>query len=188
MSGRAANHEVLETDRLRLRRPSPPVVELIYAIHSDARACHYNPSDMIATRAEAEALYVRWDEHWEHNGFGYWVVHLDDSAIGFCGLKIMTLNDRVVLNLFYRLTPRAWARGFATEAASAVVAWADVYRPGDTVIARVRPANVASLKVAERAGLSRMSLLDTQGEDGLDWIYSRPSFAQDLMASVDVTK
>lgn len=85
----------------------------------------------------------------------------------------MTLNDRRVLNLFYRLDPSAWGRGVATEAATAVVEWTDTHRPDEPVIARVRPANTASQRVAVQAGLRRAEHLDTQGEDGLDWIYAR---------------
>jgi [ribosomal protein S5]-alanine N-acetyltransferase len=78
--------------------------------------------------------------HWQQHGFGYWIVRADRKRLGCCGLKVMTLNDRRVLNLFYRLGPSAWGRGVATEAATAVVEWADIHRPDDPVIARLRPA------------------------------------------------
>jgi [ribosomal protein S5]-alanine N-acetyltransferase len=74
---------------------------------------------------------------------------------------------------FYRLGPEAWGSGVATEAATAVVDWATVHRPDRPVIARVRPDNIASAKVAARAGLHRAEHLDTDGEDGLDWIFAK---------------
>jgi RimJ/RimL family protein N-acetyltransferase len=148
-------------------------VDLIYSVHSDPLACLHNPSDMLSTRVDAENLYLRWDEHWQRHGFGYWVIHLNHNPIGFCGLKTMTLNDRPVLNLFYRLIPSTWGSGIATEAATAVVEWADAHRPEHLLIARARPANSASQRVALKAGLHRAQPLDAQGEDGLDWIYSR---------------
>lgn len=43
--------------------------------------------------------------------------------------------------------------------------------PDLPLIARIRPANVASQRVAVCAGLSRSQHLDTQGYDGFDWIY-----------------
>jgi [ribosomal protein S5]-alanine N-acetyltransferase len=171
-SGGAGDKDLV-TARLWLRRPTSADIDLIHTVHSDARACAYNPADLLATRAEAEDLYHRWDEHWQHHGFGYWIVHADRKGLGFCGAKVMTLNDRRVLNLFYRLDPSAWGHGVATEAATAVVEWADTHRPDDPLIARVRPANAASQRVAVHAGLRRAEHLDTQGEDGLDWIYSR---------------
>jgi RimJ/RimL family protein N-acetyltransferase len=161
------------TARLSLTRPTSADIDLIHAVHSDVQACAHNPADMLTTHAEAVELYHRWDEHWQHHGFGYWIVHADLKGLGFCGMKVMTLHDREVLNLFYRLDPSTWGHGVATEAATAVVEWADLYRPDEPVIARVRPANAASQRVAVHAGLRRADHLDTHGEDGPDWIYSR---------------
>jgi len=166
------------TARLSLRRPTRADIDAIYRIHRDPRACAYNPSDMLATRIDAEDLYLRWDEHWNRHGFGYWGIrwrgdHRPEAILGFCGFKLMRLSNRDVLNLFYRLDPAVWGDGVATEAAAAVVAWAMSHGPGHPVIARVRPDNVASTRVATRAGLSRAEHLDTHGEDGLDWIYTK---------------
>jgi RimJ/RimL family protein N-acetyltransferase len=170
-------HEWLPTARLSLRRPTPVDIDAIWRIHSDPRTCAHNPSDLLSSLDEAEALYVRWDEHWNHHGFGYWVLHpradrAPETALGFCGLKVMRLNHRDVLNLFYRLDPLAWGDGLATEAATAVVTWATEHVPEHPVIARVRPHNVASATVAARSGLRRAEQLDAPGEDGLDWIYA----------------
>lgn len=172
-----ANEEPL-TARLSLRRPTPADIDAIYRIHHDAKACAHNPADMLTTRADAEDLYRRWDQHWQHHRLGYWVVHprqADDQgvSIGFCGLKLMRLDSRPVLNLFYRLDPAAWGNGLATEAATAVVDWATAHQPHRPVIARVRPDNAVSAKVAVRAGLHRTPHLDTAGEDGLDWIFTK---------------
>jgi RimJ/RimL family protein N-acetyltransferase len=185
------NNEQLMTPRLSLDRPTPAVIPDVYRIHRDPVACAHNPSDRLATRGEAEDRYHAWDAHWQRHGFGYWVVRrlgdgpdhgpdhapqlapddLPGAAVGFCGLKLMRLHGRDVLNLFYRLDPPVWGDGLATEAATAVVAWARTHLPGYPVIARVRPDNVASGRVASRAGLQRAQWLDTRGEDGLDWIF-----------------
>jgi RimJ/RimL family protein N-acetyltransferase len=57
--------------------------------------------------------------------------------------------------LFYRFDPAAWGNGLAIEAASAVIAWAAQNIPGRALIARIRPQNVASQRVAIHAGLAR---------------------------------
>lgn len=199
------DNEQLTTARLTLRRPAAVDVGTILGIHSDPKACAHNPSDMLATRADAEERFRMWDEHWNRHGFGYWVIRRRDGqalqggqapqdgqaapglglraprdgqaapslgvGLGFCGLKLMRLNDTAVLNLFYRLAPSAWGDGVAGEAATAVVAWATEHAPELPVIARVRPDNIASARVAVRAGLHRAPHLDTRGEDGLDLIY-----------------
>jgi RimJ/RimL family protein N-acetyltransferase len=168
-------NEELRTPRLSLRRPTRADVDAIYRIHSDPRAYAHNPADALATQAEAEERYQRWNEHWNQHGFGYWTVHSQLPAhqpLGFCGIKLMQLHGRAIVNLFYRLDPQAWGNGVATEAATAVVNWATAHLPAQPIVARVRPDNTASLTVAVRAGLHRAPHLDTDGEDGLDWIFT----------------
>jgi len=84
----------------------------------------------------------------------------------------MQFKDRKILNLLYRLDPSVWGNGLATEAATAVVGWATTQIPDHPLIARVRPDNTASLRVAARIGLRRAEHLDSPGEDGPDWIFT----------------
>jgi [ribosomal protein S5]-alanine N-acetyltransferase len=169
--GRAA--EELGTARLSLRRPTPADIDSIFSIQSDKRACAHNPSDALATRDEAHQLFRRWDEHWRRFGFGYWVVRRrgSNAPIGFCGIKVMRFNEAEVVNLFYRFDPAVWGSGLATEAASAVISWAAENIPDRALIARIRPQNVASQRVAINVGLARAEHRDTPGEDGIDWIF-----------------
>jgi [ribosomal protein S5]-alanine N-acetyltransferase len=173
MSDPSRDGEELVTRRLSLRRPAPADVHAIFSIHSDQRACAHNPSDMLATRDEAHQLFRRWDEHWLRFGFGYWVVRRRDSATpsGFCGIRVMQLNESDVVNLFYRFDPAVWGSGLASEAASAVTGWAAQNIPARALIARIRPQNVASQRVAIHAGLARAEHMDALGEDGVDWIF-----------------
>jgi [ribosomal protein S5]-alanine N-acetyltransferase len=164
----------LRTERLVLRRPVVEDVAAVWRIHADPLAWAHNPGDAVGTREEAEERFRAWDAHWERNGFGYWTVVRDGATVGFCGIKRMRLGEKPVLNLFYRLDPAAWGAGIATEAATAVVEWAGRNLEGETLIARVRPANEGSLRVVEKAGLRRAPELDTVGEDGLDWIFTIP--------------
>src|ERR1700754_264761 len=123
-------HTVLRPAPLSLGGPARADIDAIHRIHSDPRAYAHNPGDALASRAEAEERYQRWDEHWNRHGFGYWTVHRRSRPIqtlGFCGIKLMRLHGRPVLNLFYRLDPPAWGDGIATEVAIAVVNWANAH-------------------------------------------------------------
>ncbi|KAB8195285.1 GNAT family N-acetyltransferase [Nonomuraea phyllanthi] len=175
MNDRSHDSDHLLTERLTLRRPVPGDTDAIFTIHSDPATCVHNPSDALSRREEGLELFQRWDDHWQRLGYGYWVVRRRDSdrQLGFCGTKIMDLNGMSVLNLFYRFEVSSWGQGLAGEAAKAVVEWVSERVPELPVIARVRPANLASQRVAVRAGLQRAEHLDTAGEDGLDWIFAR---------------
>lgn len=167
--------ERLQTRRLVLRRPSVADIETIYSIHSDPRACEHNPGEMLRDRREAVDLFRRWDEHWSERGYGYFVVDLrgDGATIGFCGVKRVVFRGRPALNLFYRLDPAFWERGFATEAAGAVVRHVDSGVPELDVVAKARPTNAASHRVLAKLGLVRRPSLDEAGEDGLENVYVR---------------
>jgi RimJ/RimL family protein N-acetyltransferase len=112
--------------------------------------------------------------HWRGYGFGYWVVRgLDaERALGFCGVKVCQVDDRRALNLFYRFSPASWGDGIGSEAAREVVRWAGEHLPAFPVVARVRPANTASQRVAVKAGMVRAEHLDRPGEDGPDLLFT----------------
>jgi [ribosomal protein S5]-alanine N-acetyltransferase len=95
-----------------------------------------------------------------------------ERILGFSGLKVVRFQDREILNLFYRLAPDAWGHGYATEAVTAVVTWAAEHLPHWPIMARIRPENLASQRVALRAGLTRAPDLDAPGEDGPDQMYT----------------
>lgn len=164
----------VQTQRLRLDPPVPGDAAAVLAIAGDPRTVEHNPSDLVADRSEADALVERWIRHWELRGFGYWCVRERDrtSVVGYCGVKSMEVRGQPVLNLIYRFRPEVWGRGYATEAARAAITWAGAHQPESTILARVRPSNGDSRRVALKAGLHRDPALDNHGEDGLDLAFS----------------
>lgn len=168
----------LQTPRLSLRRPGVVDVDVVLRLHQDPLAVAHNPGDALADRPAAQRLLQSWSDHWVRHGVGYWAISWrdDPEVLGFCGVKVMTLRGRPVSNLFYRLDPCVWGQGIGSEAAAAVVEWSLQLHPGRPVIARVRPANHTSARVALKAGLARAAALDGLGEDGPDWIFASPGW------------
>ena len=164
----------IETPRLRLRGHRQDDLAAYSALWADPIVVLHTVG-VPQTPEECWGRFLRAHGHWAVVGFGYWVVRESEETLGFCGVKFMRLPDRPVLNLFYRFAPQAWGRGFASEAATAVVRWVSTNAPDHPIIARVRPDNVASQRVAVNAGLARAPHLDTEGDDGLDWIYAATS-------------
>jgi len=163
----------IRTDRLLLRRPIDADAPFVLALHSDPQAIAHNPADALRDLADAHARLATWSRHWRQ-GLGYWIV--EETAlvrtIGVCGVKAVDLHGRPSWNLLYRFLPVAWGRGYASEAARAciqVAAQVDASRP---VVARIRPSNSASSRVAKAVGLVRRPDLDLDGDDGPDEIWS----------------
>ena len=94
------------------------------------------------------------ERHWEEHGFGPWaLVEQDGGAlVGRGGLRWTELGEGWVVELPWAIASRHWNRGFATEAATAAVAWAGRLGLAE-VVALIVAANVASRRVAEKAGM-----------------------------------
>lgn len=170
----SVHSEWLPTARLSLRPPIPADASAVLRILSNRSVVEHNPSDLVVELSEIEVLLRRWLEHWSEHGFGNCCVFEKETGqmIGNCGIRWMTVQTEPVLNLMYRFDPSAWGRGYATEAAQAVLDWACQNVPGQVVLARVRPGNVASQGVARKIGLRRDPIFDDQGGDGPDWAFT----------------
>lgn len=167
--------EAVTTARLSLRGPTADDAAFVLALLADPATTAHNPSDALGTPAEARALVDRWQAQWEA-GLGYWIVRLldEDRPIGVCGAKAAEPEGRPVWNLLWRLAPEARGHGSAREAAAEAVQCALAADASRTVIARVRPENRASARVAAAIGLERRPDLDLVGEDGPDEVWAVP--------------
>lgn len=153
------------TDRLALRRVQPGDAPALFAIDGDPATHRHSPAGPAPNLADSDERLREWMRGWREYGFGYWAVSLASSQriIGFGGVRHIVWRERDVLNLYYRFTPSAWGNGYAAETARMAVTLAREHLPYRPVVALVRPANIPSLRVAERVGLLRR--LDLEDEE-----------------------
>jgi len=143
----------VRTDRLRLDAPTPDDVAGLHAIHSDPTSWTHFPQgrhgDPAVTAAMVEEQLARWPLH----GLGYWTVREVDGGpvVGWGGCSV---PDGVSWwNLAYRFATWTHGQGYGHELARQALDAAAALDPSLPVVAYLLEHNLASRRVAERAGL-----------------------------------
>ena len=90
-------------------------------------------------------------------GMGYWVVTPSDRQRLFLGWMLLIPSDvhGDDIEIGWRFTGAARGRGFATEAATAVLLYARQQLGLDRVVADIHPGNTPSRRVAEKIGMTQ---------------------------------
>ena len=86
-------------------------------------------------------------------GYGLWMAYERDRTdlVGTAGLRPL---EKIGLEIFYSLAPGWWGKGYATEAAGAVLDHALGPLGLPEVLAEVDEGNTASIAVIERLGMT----------------------------------
>lgn len=141
----------LETPRLYLREFTLADVALLYNMHQDPAITRYTgdplPWDSLAhtEKVLTEAILPQYK-----NGIGRLAVHIKqtDEFIGWCGLK--QVDDEI--DLGYRYIQQYWGKGYATEAAQAVLNFG-IQQQLPNIVGCADVENIASVKILEKIGL-----------------------------------
>lgn len=166
----------LSTARLRLRPVADTDVDALYALHSDPRVLRYWDAPPWTDRARAER-FVSASRQLADDGTGVRlaVERLDDGAlIGWCSLSRWNPDYRSAA-IGYCYGEAAWGRGYATEAALALLAWAFETLDLNRVQAETDTRNLASARVLEKLGFVREGTLRedcvVDGDVSDSWVY-----------------
>jgi RimJ/RimL family protein N-acetyltransferase len=173
---------LLETERLRLRRPRPEDAEHAADYLRDPETMEfiggYDPD------FDASAVVARWLERWEVDGFGAFMVERrsDGAWVGRTGLLVW--DERVWqpstlaasqsaarIELGWTFVRRHWGNGYATEAAHAARDWARREHGISGVISLIHPDNVRSARVAEKLGAVPGETIDLGDYDAVAWVH-----------------
>ncbi len=90
----------------------------------------------------------------DNNDFGNMAVYRRDRDlyIGWCGVCYSKFLDHIELG--YRYCRYSWGKGYATEAASAILTETYQVTEIDEILACVHPDNTASIRVLEKLGFN----------------------------------
>jgi RimJ/RimL family protein N-acetyltransferase len=124
------------------------------ALLGDPEAMRFYPAPK--TRDEAAAWIASSQRRYAEDGFALWVVETHEGEfVGDCGLTWQSANGRRVLEVGYHVRAALHGRGYATEAATACRELARAAGFTD-LHAIVHPENRASLRVAEKLGMTHV--------------------------------
>ena len=156
---------MIETPRLILRPWRESDLPLFAAQNADPIVMHYLTG--ILTREESDAYVARAEKHLAKVGYCKWAVEAPGVShfIGAVGLTRVKFEADFTpaVEVAWRLGRQYWGQGYATEAASAAIADGFDRIGLNEIVAMTALGNTASIRVMERAGMTRSMEFDHPG-------------------------
>jgi len=163
-----------DTERLRFRPLVMDDVDELVALHEDPLIARFLGS---RDRAWLERLIGMVDEEWAERGHGRVAVVERESGrfLGRTGLKHWQQFGETEVS--WVLHADARGKGYATEAGAAALRWGFEQFQPPYLMAMIQPDNAASIRVAERLGMSPIRSDRLLGEDVIVYALSREDWA-----------
>ncbi|OXE34907.1 MAG: GNAT family N-acetyltransferase [Phenylobacterium zucineum] len=116
--------------------------------------------------AASDYIETRQVQSYRQNGFGLWraVSRETGQSLGLCGL--VKRDGLEFPDVGYAFLESAWAKGYASEAAAATLAYARDHLGLKTLAAITKPDNKASMRVLEKVGFQFRRMITLPGHDG----------------------
>lgn len=152
----------LETERLILRPHQPDDFDSYADMWSEPDVVRFIGGRPF-TREESWSRMLRQAGLWQHMGFGFFAIEEKETGrfigeAGFHDLKrTMSPSLEGTLEAGWALVSSGQGWGYATEAMTAAVNWADVAFPDRKMTCIIDPDNLASLRVASRLGFKELA-------------------------------
>jgi len=166
---------LLETPRLILREFREQDASDLLALNADPEVMRYTGDEPFASEQQALS-FIRGYDQYRRYGLGRWAV-LEKSTktfLGWCGLKFLPETGET--NVGFRLGKAHWNKGFATEAALACLKFGFEEKGLQRIVGRAARANLPSVRVLEKLGMSYSSTLDFNGMEGACYSITRSEF------------
>ena len=155
---------MIVTERLILRRMREDDAEALFDIFSDPVAMRY--FGVIFDRNRMDE-WVRTNlDHDRRHGFSLLSVILKENGelIGDCGLETDRIDGWAVVGLGADFKRTYWGKGYATEAALAVLKYAFTRFEFEGISGWLDPENAPSRRLAERIGMTTEKYVSRGGK------------------------
>lgn len=145
--------ETHETARLRLRLYAERDLDALAAMYADPESMLHIGEGKVLSRDETWRALAGALGHWALRGYGMWALELKSTGefVGRAGF--IDPEGWPGFELGWQVARPHWGRGYAPEAAAFALAYARERLGRGRVISLIRPANAASIRVAEKLGM-----------------------------------
>ena len=138
---------------MRLRPVSMADLDALYRIWTDPAVREFFWDGETITRERAEAGVREGMGDFAKHGFGLWVATEEGGGVvGFAGLR--HLDHAPGVEILYGFAPTHWSRGYATEAAAAILRYGFEEAGLDRILGIADKDNAASRRVLEKIGMT----------------------------------
>lgn len=145
---------IVETERLTLRRLTVDDAEFVFALLNEPSWLRFIGDKGVRTLEDARAYIENGPlAMYQRFGFGLYVTErrTDGVSMGMCGLiKRDGLDD---VDIGFAFLPAYWGRGYAFEAAAAVMDYGRNVIGLTRIVAITAPDNESSARLLEKLGL-----------------------------------
>ncbi len=144
--------ESFSTARLAAARPVSADEDFLIEAWADARVTKWLGG--MRDRAAVLALFAHWDDLWDSQGLGCWILRdrNDGIPVGWVLLHPMDFGGHTGIEVGWAIIADRWREGLATEAAHRVVEIAFADCGLDELLSGTMTENVASRGVMEKIG------------------------------------
>lgn len=141
----------LQTDRLTLTPIESSMLAELHTLFTSPSVRRYLLDDEIVEPDWVEDVITTSQQQFEEGGYGLWAIQQTGKStiIGVCGYFIFSQ-----LQLLYALLPAYWGKGYATEAARAVISYGFEQVGMTEIVAAADKPNATSFDVMERLGMT----------------------------------
>ena len=146
---------VLTSQRLNFRCFTNKDTALLMRVFSNPDVMRYSDNG-VQNLPWVKNWLAATQKSYQENNYGTWAVirQQDNTFIGYCGLEFVPdVAGRAEVALGYRFLPAYWGRGYASEAARACLDYGVGVLGLERIVAMIDPRNVASVRVAVKAGM-----------------------------------
>ena len=144
----------IETQRLILREFQLEDVQQLAPILANPRVMEFSSTGILSV-LKTQAKILDFIASYRQYGFGKWAISFKQSnqLIGYCGIAIEQIDNKDEREIGYRLDPKFWGQGLATEAASAAIRYGLEQLKFPYILGIVERENKASVRVLEKLGM-----------------------------------